>query len=98
MTFRYAVLMKVHYWDNFTERRLRHLLGKVGAGDVFVFVDETHGPIAQIPHDNVIRATERDMAKLELLLYPPGRVFWYSVDYPLYYLYLQNRSYDYYLM
>jgi hypothetical protein len=98
MTVRYAVLMKVHYWDDFAERRLRHLLRKVGTGDVYVFVDETHGPVGQIAHDHVIRATERDMAKLEVVLYPPGKVFWYSVDYPLYYFYLQNKSYDYYLM
>jgi hypothetical protein len=98
MTVRYAVLLKVHYWDDFTERRLRHLLSKVGTGDVYVFVDETHGAVGQIPHDRVIRATERDMEQLEIELYPLGQVFWYGVDYPLYYFYLQNRSYDYYLM
>jgi hypothetical protein len=98
MTARYAVLMKVHYWDDFTERRLRHLIGKVGAGDVYVFVDETHRPVGHIAYDRVIRATERDMTKLETTLYPLGKVFWYNVDYPLYYFYLQNKSYDYYLM
>ena len=98
MTVRYAVLMKVHYWDDFAERRLRHLLSKVETGDVYVFVDETHGPVGQIAHDHVIRATERDMAKLEVLLYPLAKVFWYNIDYPLYYFYLQNKSYDYYLM
>ena len=34
---RYAVLMKVHYWDDFTERRLWHLIRKVVIGDV-IFV------------------------------------------------------------
>lgn len=98
MTVRYAVLLKVHYWDAFTERRLRHLLSKVGVGDVHIFVDETHGPVGEISHEHVIRATERDMTELGVVLEPPGRVFWYSVDYPLYYFYLRNRSYDYYLM
>jgi hypothetical protein len=98
MTVRYAVLLKIHYWDAFAERRLKHLLGKVGSGDVYLFVDETHGPVPNIPHDKIIRATESDMAKLDVVLDPPGKVFWYSVDYPLYYFYLLNPSYDYYLM
>src|ERR1700722_10240466 len=98
MTIRYAVLLKVHYWDAFADRRLKHLLSKVGAGHVYLFVDETHGPVPHIPYDKVIRVTESDMAELDVALIPPGKVFWYSVDYPLYYFYLLNSSYDYYLM
>src|SRR5262245_51733376 len=98
MTIRYAVLLKVHYWDDFAERRLQHLLRKAAGGDVFVFVDETHGPVPEIPYDRVIRVTERDMTALDTVLYPQGKVFWYNVDYPLYYFYLQDKSYDYYLM
>jgi hypothetical protein len=98
MTARYAVLLKIHYWDAFAERRLKHLLGKVGFGDVYLFVDETHGPVPWIPYDKIIRATEADMSKLDVVLDPPGKVFWYSVDYPLYYFYRMNPSYDYYLM
>ena len=98
MTVRYAVLMKVHYWDDFAERRLRHLLRRVGSGDVYVFVDETHGPVGRIAHDHVIRATGLDMEKLGVVLHPLSRVLWYNVDYPLYYLYLHDKSYDYYLM
>lgn len=98
MNIRYAVLFKVHYWDDFAARRLQHLLRKTTGGDVFVFVDETHGPVPEIPHDRVIRVTERDMTALDTVLYPKGKVFWYNVDYPLYYLYLRERSYDYYLM
>jgi hypothetical protein len=98
MTARYAVLLKIHYWDGFAERRLQHLLSKVGTGDVHIFVDETHGTVGEIPHNHVTRATERDMTELGVVLQPPGQVFWYSVDYPLYYFYLQNPSYDYYLM
>lgn len=98
MTVRYAVLLKVHYWDDFVERRFRHLLGKVGTGDVYVFVDETHGSVGQIPHDRVIRATEHDVERLDVLPRPPGKVFWFNADYPLYFLYLEDNSYDYYLM
>jgi hypothetical protein len=98
MTVRYAVLMKVHYLDDFVERRLRQLLRKVGTGDVYVFVDETHGAVGQIAYDHVIRATERDMERLEVVLHPPGKVLWYNADYPLYYFYLEHNSYDYYLM
>jgi len=98
MTVRYAVLLKIHYWDDFVERRFRHLLRKVGAGDVYLFVDETHGSVGPIPHDHVLRATERDLEKNGLLLHPPGRVFWYNADYPLYLLFAGDNSYDYYLM
>jgi hypothetical protein len=98
MTARYAVLFKVHYWDDFVDRRFEHLLRKVGAGDVYVFVDETHGSVGQIPHNRVIRATERDVEKLDVPLHPPGKNFWFNADYPLYYLYSENNSYDYYLM
>jgi hypothetical protein len=98
MTVRYAVLLKVHYWDDFVERRFRHLLSKVGTGDVYVFVDETHSSVGEIPHDRVIRATESDVCKLDVLPHPPGKAFWFNADYPLYFLYSENSSYDYYLM
>ena len=98
MPVRYAVLMKVHYWDDFTERRLRHLLRKVATGDVHIFVDETHGAVGKIAHDHVTRATAPDMERLGVLLHPPGQVLWYNADYPLYHFYLENDSYDYYLM
>jgi len=98
MTARYAVLLKVHYWDDFAERRLRHLLGKVRSGDVYVFVDETYRSVPQFAYERVVRATERDMEKLGMVLHPPGYIFWYNTDYPLYYFYLKNSSYDYYLM
>jgi len=95
---RYAVLLKIHYWNDFAERRLQYLLEKAHGGDVHVFVDETHGSIGPIAHDRVIRATESDMAELNVPLEPPGNIFWYNVDYPLYYFFLRNGSYDYYLM
>ncbi len=98
MTVRYAVLLKVHYWDDFVERGFRHLLRKVGTGDVYIFVDETHSSVGPIPHDRVIRATERDVERLDVPTHPPGKVFWFNADYPLYFLYLKDSSYDYYLM
>jgi hypothetical protein len=98
MTVRYAVLMKIHFWDDFAQRRLQHLISKVSSGDVYVFVDETKGAVNGITHERTIRATEDSMAKLGVLLHPPGKIFWYNVDYPLYYFYLQNNFYDYYLM
>ena len=98
MTVRYAVLMKVHYWDDFAERRLQHLLRKVRSGAVYVFVDETRSAVGQIAHNHVIRATERDIERLKIVLHPRGDLFWYNVDYPLYLSYLENNSYDYYLM
>ena len=98
MTVRYAVLLKVHYWNEFAERRLRHLLERAPNGDIHIFVDETHGQVGPIAHDRVIRATEGDMAELNVVLEPSGTLFWYNVDYPLYYFFLRHSSYDYYLM
>lgn len=95
---RYAFLLKVHYWNDFAERRLRHLLEKAPNGDVHIFVDETHGAVDSIKHNRVLHATERDMTELNVALEPIGSMFWYNVDYPLYYFFLRNRSYDYYLM
>ena len=46
----------------------------------------------------MIRATERGVEKYGLLVQPPGKVFWYNADYPLYYLFSKDNSYDYYLM
>src|SRR5216683_3530376 len=97
MAVRYAVLMKIHYWDDFIERRLRHLLREVATGDVHIFVDETHGALGKIAHDRVTRVTERDMERLGVLLHPRGGVFYYNADYPLYHFYSENNSYDYYL-
>ena len=34
----------------------------------------------------------------DLIPHPHGKVFWHNADYPLYFLYLENNSYDYYLM
>jgi hypothetical protein len=98
MTPPYAILLKIHYWNDFAERRLRHLIQKARTGDVHIFVDETHGAVGPIAHDKVIRATQADMAELNVALEPPESVFCYNVDYPLYYFFLRNRSYDYYLM
>lgn len=98
MTPRYAVLLKVHYWSPFAERRLRHLLDRTNSGDVYVFVDETNGPVGEIPYEHVIRATELDMSELDVPIEPAGNIFWYNVDYPLYYFFQRQPSYDYYLM
>jgi hypothetical protein len=98
MAVRYAVLLKIHYWDDFIERRLRHLLREVATGDVHIFVDETHGAVGKIAHDLVTRVTERDLEQLGVLLHPPGGVFYYNADYPLYHFFSENDSYDYYLM
>jgi hypothetical protein len=93
-----AILMKVHYWDDFAQRRLQHLLAKAGAAHVYIFVDETHGAVGGIEHERVVRATENDMSRLEIALYPLGNLFWYNVEYPLYHFYRLKPDYDYYLM
>jgi hypothetical protein len=97
MIVRYAVIFKTHYWDDFVERRFQHLLRQVGTGDVYIFIDETRVPIGPVPHDRVVRATESQVERLDLLRYPLGKLFWYNADYPLYFVH-QEKPYDYYLM
>ena len=96
MTF--AVLFKIYFIDLFVIRQLERLRSVVGAGDLYVVVDETGGAITPIPHDKVIRMTEADMVRRGFVKGDPKlAMFWHSADYSLYPLIEDLPPYDYYV-
>ena len=56
----YAVMFKVHFWDDFVRRQLRRLQSVVSSGDVFILVDQTKTAIQGIDFGNILRFTEKD--------------------------------------
>jgi len=97
VTPRYAVIFRTHFWDEFVQRQFDRLLSKVGAGDLYVLVDETNGPVAGIGHDRVVRLTENDVLAMGMARAGEGNLLWFNGDYPLYYFEQTQQSYDYYL-
>ncbi len=81
----YAVVLKIHFWDDFAERQLARLRRHAGTDNLFVVVDETNGLIPNIRrHDRVIRMTDQTAAAEGFLLSPKNNVFWHNTDYQLY--------------
>jgi hypothetical protein len=91
----YAVIFKVHFWDEFVESQFRRLQARAGTDAVFVVADETHGPVTGISHDKVLRITE-DISEAEgFYQYPKGNSFWYNTDYTLYHFINKYPEYKY---
>jgi hypothetical protein len=80
----FAVLFKVHFWDDFCARQYNRLLARAAGGDVFIICDETQGPVHGIPDVRQLRLTEQSVEDQLCLPHPPGRIFWYNADYQLY--------------
>jgi hypothetical protein len=93
----YAIIFRTHFWDGYAQRQFDRLVSRVGAGHIYVLVDETNGPVAGIDHDRVVRLTEQDVLDMGLPRTGDGNLFWYNGDYPLYYFLKKHRSYAYYL-
>ncbi len=93
----YAAIFRTHFWDEFVQRQFDRLLSRVGAGHVYVLVDETNGRVEGIGHDRVVRLTEQDMLDMGLPRAGAGNLLWFNGDYPLYYFLQRHGSYDYYL-
>jgi GR25 family glycosyltransferase involved in LPS biosynthesis len=80
----YAVIFRVHFWDEFVAAQFRRLQARAGTDDLFVVVDETRGPVAGISHDKVLRITE-DISESEgFYQFPKGNSFWHNTDYTVY--------------
>jgi hypothetical protein len=96
---RYAVLFKCHFWDEFTRRQRDRLRAQVGAGDLFVVIDETHGTILDIDHptDRVLRISQESVRAIGLEHGGPLPVFWLSSDYALHAFSQIYPSYEYYV-
>lgn len=93
----YAVIFRTHFWDEFVQRQFDRVVAKVGAGDLYVLVDETNGPVAGISHDRVVRLTEQDVLAMGMARAGEGNLLWFNGDYPLYYFQKTQQPYDYYL-
>ncbi len=72
----YAVLFKIHYWDNSIARRITELQARCAAGELWVVVDDTNGYVEDVRHTRVFRTTEADMLRLGMPDYPKGRLNW----------------------
>jgi hypothetical protein len=95
---RRAVLFKTHFWDDFVARRFAALKPYCPASDLWIFVDETAGPIDDIPHDKVFRARDSDMYALGLPEQPGVSLNWYNADYPLLAFHAAHAEYAFYVM
>lgn len=94
---RYAIVFRVHFWDDFARRQLDRLRSVVREGDVFVVLDETAGPVAGVEHDRIVRMTESDLLGMGLVGAGEGNMMWFNGDYPLYRFRELHPEYDYYL-
>lgn len=94
----YAVLFKIYFIDAFVIRQLDRLKASIGQGDLYVIADETQGELGAIPHDRVIRVTEREMSAAGFAHGDPTKsMFWHSADYSLYCLFERQTDYDHYV-
>lgn len=96
----YAVLFKCHYWDSFIERQLSHLMQRVGAGDVFVVVDETNEPVSGIrhPEHRILRVSRAAAEAIGLFHTGKTPIFWYNNDFPLHLFTRRFPAYQYFLV
>ncbi len=93
----YAVIFRIHFWDDFAQRQLERLTARVKHGRVYVLVDETHGRVDGIECDNILRLKEQDVLDMGLVRAGFGNLLWYNGDYPLYYFAEKCPGYQYYL-
>jgi hypothetical protein len=93
----FAVLFKVHFWDEFAARQIERLRSVAGRGDIYVVMDETMQPGPEVPGEQVLRIRTEDLTGLGLALYTThGSVIWYNSDYPNYVALRRLPHYDYY--
>lgn len=91
----YAVVFKIHFWDDFVARQLNRLMRRAGNGQIFIIVDETRGRVDGIEFDHVIRMTEFTLECEGYLRYPKDSTFWYNTDYQIYHFFDHNPQFDY---
>ena len=94
---RYVVVFRTHFWDEYVSRQFKRLQDRVGAGDLFVLVDETNGHVAGIPTDKVFRITDGQVLSAGYVRAGEGSIQWYSGDVPLYVFQSTYPGYDYYV-
>ncbi len=94
----YALVIKTHFWDSFTQRQFERLRAQCRDGDVYIQIDDSNGRVEGIDHDKIMRFTVEQTAAMGL---PSdaniGPVLWYSGDYPMYAFYKACPQYKSYL-
>ena len=95
---RYALVLKTHFWDQYTQRQFDRLRGQCLDSDIYIQVDDSNGRIEGIEHDKIMRFTTHQTVEMGL---PSdsrnGPVLWYNGDYPMYSFYQAYPQYESYL-
>jgi hypothetical protein len=94
----YAVLFRVHFWNDDVARQYDLVTRQVTGGDVWVVADETNGPVALPAGIRRFSVTVAGAVQLGLPDVPAGRVFWYNNDYPLYLFAASHPAYAHYVI
>ena len=94
----YAVMFKVHFWDDFARRQLARLQSVVSSGDIYILIDETSGSAGEVDFENVLHLTEDDCLAAGLADARTGAsLLWYNIDYPHYLFFERFPKYDFYV-
>ncbi len=94
----FAVVLRTYQWDAFIERQVRRYSDVSAGGDLFISVDNTHGPVGPIPHDRVFSTTDDSLLALGLpRRFEKGSLVWWNNDYPQYAFQRQHPGYDFYV-
>jgi len=92
-----AVIFRTHFWDDFCQRQLIRLRQVADGTDIFILVDETHGPVTVADDAKLVRVTDDSLLALGLARAGEGALLWFNGDYPLYGFIAEHPGYDYYL-
>jgi hypothetical protein len=94
----FAVLFRVHFWNDDVARQYGLVARQVTQGDVWVVVDETNGAVDLPARARRFSITVADTTNLGLAGFPDGQVFWYNNDYALYLFHASHPDYAYYVI
>jgi beta-1,4-mannosyl-glycoprotein beta-1,4-N-acetylglucosaminyltransferase len=95
---KFAVLFRIHYWDQSVSNAFEILKNGVRFGDVWVVPDETNGHV-DVPEGVQVFPIDVTMVKnMGLPAFPDDNVMWYNNDYGLYLFYREHQEYDYYVL
>ncbi len=94
----FAILFRIHYWDQGVADRLSRLQDCAGGASVFVVPDVTRGAF-DIPQGlRVFSVAASGAGDMGLVLYPKDNVFYFNADYPLYLFAAAHPDFDRYVL
>lgn len=94
------VLFKTHFWSAEVERQFERLQSVCANAHLLIFADQTKSDVV-IPDrytSRVIKRSEADISAYGLAHVDPGNAFWFSNDYPLLMVAIDEPDYNYYVM